>query len=303
MKKAKIKLTPAQIISRALSVIFMTLMFVYCLSLLFPIFWLIINSFKDGLFEYTQYSTLSFPKKWIVDNYLNVFKNMEYDVYTAAGTIHHTFPLMVLTSLEYAIGTSIYVAITLTITAYAIGRYKFWLTKTLYVIGFYMMIIPFTTDGGISLLLKKSLGIYDNLWAWILTSGGCIFTGQYFFIMTSLFDKQGKEYAEAASIDGANEWQIMTKICIPLAFPMITVILVLSFITAWNNYGTFLYYLPSYSNLAMGMYTFQNMAPIKGKSTPEVLAAFVVVAIPIIVIYIFAQKGIVQNLNIGGLKG
>ena len=57
----------------------------------------------------------------------------------------------------------IYSAVTITFTAYAIGRYKFWLTKTLYVIGIYMMIIPFTTDGGVSLLLKKSLGIYDNI--------------------------------------------------------------------------------------------------------------------------------------------
>ena len=303
MKKTKVKKTPIQIVAIVLSVFFMTLMFVYCLTLLFPIFWLIINSFKDGLMEYTQYSSLSLPKKWIFDNYANVFTNLEYDVYVAEGTIHHSFMSMLSNSLQYAIGTAIYAAVTLTITAYAIGRYKFWLTKLLYIIGFYMMIIPFTTDGGISLLLKKALGIYDNLWATILTSGGCIFTGQYFFIMTNLFATQGKDYSEAAAIDGANEWQIMTRICIPLAFPLITVILVLSFVSAWNNYGIFLYYLPSYSNLAMGMYTFQNMAPIKGKSTPEVLAAFVVIAVPIVVLYLFAQKGIVKNLNIGGLKG
>lgn len=303
MKKTRVKKTPMQIVAIVLSVFFMTLMFVYCLTLLFPIYWLIINSFKDGLIEYTQYSSLSLPKKWIFDNYANVFTNLDYDVYVAEGTIHHSFISMVSNSLQYAIGTAIYSAVTITITAYAIGRYKFWLTKTLYVVGFYMMIIPFTTDGGISLLLKKSLGIYDNLWAWILTSGGCIFTGQYFFIMTSLFSTQGKDYSEAAAIDGANEWQIMTRICIPLAFPLITVILVLSFVSSWNAYGVFLYYLPSYSNLAMGMYTFQAMAPIRGKSTPEVLAAFVVIAMPIIVLYLFAQKGIVKNLNIGGLKG
>jgi ABC-type glycerol-3-phosphate transport system permease component len=297
------KLTPLQIVARILSVLFMTLMIVYCLTLLFPLFWLVINSFKDGLIEYTQYSSLSLPKEWIFDNYTNVFDNLAYETYTAEGTIQHTFITMLINSLSYAIGTAIYSAVTITITAYAVGRYKFWLTKTLYVIGIYMMIIPFTTDGGISLLLKKNLGIYDNLWAWILTSGGCIFTGQYFFIMTNLFATQGKDYAEAASIDGANEWKIMTRICIPLAKPLIIVILTLSFISSWNTYGTFLYYLPSYSNLAMGMYNFQNMAPIKGKSTPEVLAGFVVIAVPITVLYLFAQKGIVQNLNIGGLKG
>jgi len=291
-----------RIVSKCITVFFMALMFFYTFTLIFPVIWMAINALKDP-FDYYLTSSLSLPTtiKW--SNFSEVLKVMTYSVNTDRGLLEYNVFWMTYYSLLYAIGTAIYSVITITLTAYAIGRYKFWLTKMLYAIGLGMMVLPMVTDGGAGLLLKKALNIYDNMFLLILTSGGCIFTGQFFFIMCAHFKAMDKEYAEAASIDGAGEWTVMVKIMLPLTIPLMSVIFVLAFVAAWNNYSIFLFYLPSYANLALGIYSFQQTAPIKGYTPPHILAGFLVVAVPIIILYAASQKVIAQNLTMGGLKG
>lgn len=292
----------SSVIAKVLTVFFMALMIIYALSLLVPIFWLITNSFK-GYIEYYQESSFTFPKKLVFTNYVHVFDLLKYPISTPKGRITLDIWWMTYYSFAYSLGTAIYSVVTLLITSYAIGRYKFWLTKLLYAIGIFVMIFPVVTDGGVGLLLKKSLGIYDNMALTILTSGGCIFTGQYFWIMCSFFEHTGKDYYEAALVDGAGQWKIFIQIMVPLAFPLMTVVFVLSFISSWNSYGVFMFYLPSYANLALGMMNFQSSASIMRATTPEVLAGFVIIAVPLVIMYAFSQKLIVKNLNIGGVKG
>jgi len=292
-----------KIITKSLTVFFMAIMIIYCLSLIYPIVWMIMNSFK-GYIEYYQTSSLTLPKEWVFENYTNVFSKLVYKVVTVNGRLTFDIWTMLYYSVAYALGTAVYSTITITLTSYAVGKFKFWLTKLIFAIGIFMLIFPGVTDGGVSLLLRKKLGIYDNMTLQILTSGTCIFSGQYFFIMVAFFDKMGKEYYEAGQIDGANQLQILLRIMIPLSIPLMTVIFVLSFVSSWNNYSVFLYYLPSYANLSLGMYSFQMTAPIRGDaSVTEVLAGFVIVAIPAIILYGLSQKAITSNLTIGGLKG
>ena len=299
----KKKVSAYHVIMKIFTYLVVAVMIIYCISLIFPLVWLILNSFKDRI-GYAQTSYFSLPEVWHFENYKNIFVNLVYPVNTETGVLYYDIWNMTFYSFYYAILTSIYSTVTLTITAYAVGRYKdFWLSKLLFAIGLVYMVIPFVSDGGASLLLKKRLGIYDNLLAWVLTSGGCIFTGQWFFVMVSYFRNLGKEYADAAYIDGAGQGTVFVRIMIPLAVPIMSLVFFLSFISAWNNYGVFLYYLPSYANLALGMYTFQFDASISGVSTPEILAGFVIVSIPAVILYLLCHNLIINNLNIGGLKG
>ncbi len=281
---------------------FRILMLVYSISLITPIIWMVVNSFK-GYQESYLASALALPKVWVFENYINIFDKLVYKVYTAEGMLTYDIWNMIYYSVIFALATSTYSVVCISVTAYAVGRYKNKLTKFLYALGIWLMIIPFTSDGGSGLLLRKQLGIYDNMTALILTAGGCLFTGQYFLMEEALFEKLGKEYAEAAAIDGAGEWTIMLRIIFPLAMPLMTVVFVIGFIAAWNDYGTFMFLLPSYANLALGMYNFQLTASTEGATYPEVLAGFVIVAIPIIIMFTFSQKLMSRNLSIGGLKG
>ena len=294
--------TAIDVLAIVLSWFFRILMLVYSISLIAPIVWMIVNSFK-GYQEIYLTSALAFPKEWVFENYVNIFDKLTYTVYTSEGKLVYDIWNMIYYSLIFALATSTYSVVCLSVTAYAIGRYKNKLTKFLYALGIWLMIIPFTSDGGSGLLLRKQLGIYDNMTALILTAGGCLFTGAYFLMLEALFEKLGKEYAEAAAIDGAGEWSIMIRIIFPLAIPMMTVVFVIGFIAAWNDYLTFMVLLPSYANLALGMYDFQLAASMNGSTYPEVLAGFVIVAIPIVIMFAFSQKLMASNLTIGGLKG
>ena len=291
-----------RIIAKIVTGFCMALMFIYAATLIFPIIWMLINSLKDPI-DYYLTSSFSLPTNIRWENFSETLKAMSYIVETSRGKVEFTIIWQLYYSLLYAIGTGIYSVITITVTAYAIGRYKFWLTKTLYAIGLAVMLLPAVSDGGAGLLMKKAFGIYDNMLMLILTSGTCVFTGQFFFIMEAHFRAMDKDYSEAASIDGANEWVIMTQIMLPLTLPLMFTVFVLAFIAAWNNYAVFLYYLPSYANLSLGIYQFQATAPFKGYSTPHILAGFLIIAIPIVVLYVCSQKVITQNLTIGGLKG
>ena len=291
----------ANVILMIVTWFFRIMMFIYALSLIFPILWMIINSFK-GYQEIYVSSSLAFPKTVVIENYVNIFDKLTYTVYVDSGKIVYDIWAMAYYSLIYALGKALFQSFIYSIVAYAIARYKNWLTKLLFSLGMALMLIPFTSDGGTGLLLYKKFGIYNNLLAYILVSAGGAFSGGTFLMLKACFDKLGMSYADAASLDGAGQFTIMVKIIFPLASPLLSAILITSFIGSWNDYGTFLLMLPSYANLALGMYEFQREASLNGATYPEVLAGFVIVAIPIVIMFSLTHKLISRNLSLGGLK-
>ncbi|HAS56207.1 MAG TPA: hypothetical protein DCR94_02960, partial [Firmicutes bacterium] len=85
-------------------------------------------------------------------------------------------------------------------------------------------------------------------------------------------------------------------------------IFLLSFLGAWNDYASFKIWLPSYSNLAYGLYEFQdNVLNLAGGgnagTVPMVMAGFTIVVIPTILVYFLSQKLIMSKFTVGGLKG
>lgn len=302
MKKEN-SLKATHVIGVIFTVLVAVIMIIYCISLLFPLVWLIINSFK-GYMEYYTVSSFAFPQQLNFENYANVFDKLIYTVIKDGGRLTYDIFDMFFYSAYNAGLTALYSVVTIVFTAYVIGRFKdFWLCKLLFSIGLIWMLLPAVSDGGAGLLFRKRLGLYDNLTLWILFSGGCIFTGQWFFVTVGYFRNLGKEYADAAYIDGAGEMTILWHIMLPIAYPMMILIFFISFTGSWNDYGIFLYYMPSYANLALGIYNFQFNAGLMGATVPEVLAGFVIVCVPVVILYLVTHKFIISNMNIGGLKG
>ena len=303
IKSPKKKRSVADIIGKVCTILIVILMVVYCFSLLFPVYWLIVNSFK-GYIEYYVNSYFSLPEAWHWENYAYIFENFHYKTTTSNGIYYFSLGTMTYYSVYSSVLTALYATVTMFLCAYACGRYHdFKLSKILCAVGMFWMLLPAVSDGGAGLLFKKRLGLYDNLTAWILCSGGCIFTGQWFFVVKSYFQGLAKDLADAAYIDGAGQFDVCFKIMMPLATPLMVFIFFLSFLSSWNNYGLFLFYMPSYANLALGIYMYQQNAALLGATIPQVLAGFVVVVVPIVVLYLCSHKLIINNLNIGGIKG
>ena len=136
----------------------------------------------------------------------------------------------------------------------------------------------------------------------ILVGPQTAFSGGIFLMYYGMFKGLSNTYMEAARIDGANDYTVMLKIMFPMAFNMYLAHCVLGFVSCWNSYETFLIWLPGYATLSYGMYDFQYYAALYEATMPEILAGFVVVMIPTATLYLIAQKGLLKNLTMGGLK-
>ena len=97
--------------------------------------------------------------------------------------------------------------------------------------------------------------------------------------------------------------KIFFSIMTPMIAPTIFVFYILAVLGGWSNYEITLIWLPSYPNLARGIYESQYNAQLYGATMPEVLAGFVIVSIPSMIFYLFNQRLIASKMIVGGLKG
>lgn len=121
--------------------------------------------------------------------------------------------------------------------------------------------------------------------------------------MKGYFDTIPKEIEEAARIDGANDFRLVTKVILPLAKPSIIVTLVMILIFVWNEYIFAVTFMTGAGNytLAAGLYSLQ--ATELSGNWPVFAAASLLISLPILVIFFKFQKHMVSGLTVGGVKG
>lgn len=281
------------------------ILFLYSLSLLIPIYWMLLNSFK-GSIDYYVTSAFSFPKTFNFDNYKFIIENMKYKVSnrTGTGTLTYTIPWMLFYSVVWSICQPGFKLIITVMVAYVMAKYNFPGRKFIYKLGIVIMILPIIGSNGSALLLRRQLGVYNNMLLTILTGPSGEFSGMHFLMFYAAFKSISWDYAEAAFMDGASHFRVFIQIMFPMIMPTFWVLMLLTAITTWNDYSTFLYWLPSYANIAIGVYKFQYLSRLElGTTIPQILASFVLVSIPITLLYLASQKIITANFMVGGLKG
>ena len=129
------------------------------------------------------------------------------------------------------------------------------------------------------------------------------FLGIYFLVFYDIFKATPKTYAEAAEIDGAGDFAIMLRVYFPIAANTFLTILLISFITYWNDYQTPLLYFPSKPTLSYGLFRFTtDTAGVAGTSTPLALATCFLLMIPILIVFLFTSEKLIGNVSVGGLK-
>ena len=290
-------------IDRVIRTVLVVLLWVLSLSLLFPVFWMVNNSFKGDLEYYlTQSWELAEEFNW--DGYKFFFENISYKVVKHEGTIIYTLPWMIYYSLVWAIVPPLFGTLLTFMCAYVIAKYRFPGRDFLFNLGIIVMILPIVGSTGSALMLRKALHIYDNMFLMILTGPAAAFSGMSFLVLHAAFKGLPWEYAEAVFIDGGGHFRAFITVMAPMALPSAMVFVLLGIIGNWNDYSTFLFWLPSYANLARGIYYFQYVGRLELQaSNPDILAGFVVVSIPMVILYCSVQKIVTANFIVGGLKG
>ncbi len=188
------------------------------------------------------------------------------------------------------------------LTAYGFYLYKFKGNKALFLIIIVFMMIPtqLTFIGFVKLMMKY--GFYDTYVPLIVP--GIASIGTVFFLRQYASSSISMEVIESARIDGANEFYIFHKIGIPLMMPAIATMSIFAFIASWNNYLGALLMLSSQEKLTLPIQLSKLKAMrIWWENQGAIYMGFAFSIVPIIVIFIFASRYLIENIAAGAVKG
>jgi len=252
-----------------------------------PLLSMVSTSFKTVYESQTSASLL--PENPTLENYLPLF------TWTGSSPVMRWFfNSVVVSTTATALGVSF-----AAMAAFALARFSFpgrkivfgCLVATLFVPGFVFLIPNYIT--------VDSLGLLDTLFALILPGLGGAFG---VFFLAGFFLGLPRELEEAASIDGANQWRIFASVMLPQAQGAISTLCVLTFLGAWNDLLWPTYVLFSQENLTLtaGLPLLQSA---NASNLPLAMAGSVISAVPTLVVFVLAQRKIVESVANVGLKG
>ena len=192
--------------------------------------------------------------------------------------------------------------ISCTLVAYGFARLRFPGRDPLFVILLASMMLPYAVTMVPLFVGFSKIGWVDTFMPLIVPT----FFGNpfYVFLLRQFFRTIPDELTDAARIDGASEMGIFLRIMVPLSVPALTVVAILSFQNAWNDFLGPLIYLnrSELHTLALGLYSFRAM-PGQGSLFNEMMAASVLMVVPVLIIFAMFQRQFVQGVTMSGLKG
>jgi len=242
-----------------------------------------------------------FPVGFSVESYKLVFSNPEI-WQTFSNTVWYT-----------GVGTAISVAVT-TISAYPLSRRRFVLRNGL----MYMVAFTMFFGGGLipTFILVNNLGLYGTRWSIVLPSA--ISTWNLILCRT-FFQNIPDSLEEAATIDGASQFQILFRIFLPLSMPIVAVLILFYAVGQWNSYFPALLYLPDSKMHPIQMYLRKVLVIAESDVLGSVnlptgaerslamhqirYSVIIVTVMPILIVYPFLQRYFVKGVMIGSLKG
>lgn len=266
---------------------FYLLVLVIVVTSVFPFYYAIVTSFKTGtaLFEVNYW-----PTSFSLNNYYAVFEQGE-------------FPRNILNSVFIATMTVVLALLMAVTASYALARVRFrgrgLLLMTILAVSMFPQIAVLS---GLFEMIRF-IGIYNTPWALILSY--TIFTLPFtVWVLTTFMRDLPIEIEEAAIVDGATPWQIIVKVFLPLMWPALVTTGLLAFIGAWNEFLFALTFTSSNETrtvpVAIGL-----LSGATQYETPWgiIMAASVLVTVPIIIMVLIFQRKIVAGLTAGGVKG
>ncbi|MBE5747946.1 MAG: carbohydrate ABC transporter permease [Clostridiales bacterium] len=215
-----------------------------------------------------------------------------------------------LNSILYAGGCGFAATFVPCIAAYACARFPYKFSRIMHTTVIIVMMIPIVGSQPSEIEMAVNLHIFDTVYClWIMRAN---FLGLYFLMFYDICKALPTSFSEAAKMDGANNFQIFFKIAMPLIKNTFMTVFLIRFIAFWNEYQAPMLYTPSYPTVAMGLNQLMSVAG-GGPSTklgifdmtftPSRMAAAVLTAAPVCILFAIFQKRLLGNLTMGGIKG
>ncbi|AGF54725.1 multiple sugar transport system permease protein [Clostridium saccharoperbutylacetonicum] len=256
--------------------------------MLFPIYWIIVSSFKTNAEIFASPPTF-IPKEFTLESYTSQFTDKNNILVAFLNSCKVAFTSMVL-SCVLAIPA-----------AYGLARFRMRGKKLFIIIFLTTQMLPVALILTPMFLVYKNLHLLDNIWAPIL-SDATISVPFVVLILRTYFLALPKELEDSAKIDGCNTFTAFTKIMLPISYPGLIMTGAFSFLYAWGDLAYSLTFLtsPEKRTMTASIYNFMGKYGIQWNA---IMAYGVLLVLPVVLIFIFLQKYIIGGLTNGAVKG
>lgn len=267
--------------SKVILYVLLTLVAIYFLA---PFVYMFFSTFKTES-EAVAYPPKLFPENWNWHNFVDAWNAQPFGIFLKNSVI-----VTVLSALGSMISASL--------VAYGFARFNFKGKNILFMILLSTMMIPWDVTMIPQYMEFNAFGWLNTLKPLIVPSW--FGSAYYIFLMRQFLMGVPKDFEEAARIDGATAFQIFYKIYVPIMKPSLILVGVLNMLAAWNDYLGPLIFLQDRSKftLALGLASFKG---VHSEAVVPMLCITVIMILPPILIFLFAQKYIIEGTG-GAIK-
>jgi len=253
---------------------------------LYPLLWMIVSSLKTQDMIFKDVSLI--PHQFRLENYIRAWQE---------GGFGRNF----INSIVYTVSVVLGIVIISSMAAYAFSRLRFIGSKWLFIMFMAAMMIPIPGSFVALYVLLNKLHLRNTPIGYIL----CMINvglSTSIFLLKTFFDKMPKELEDAARIDGCSKLGIWWHVALPLAKPVLAVVIVFNALTVWNEYilALIIFDNRQFMPLQVALQTFQGEFVT---NYPLLMAGLTITALPIIIVYLLMQKYIVKGVTQGAIVG
>lgn len=253
---------------------------------LFPFYMMAQTSVKNDRMFFENPWLPAPPSQWLFGNFTRAFEIM--------------LPFVANTVVVAVSATLISLLFSL-LAAYFFARYRMPFGGFLWAAFLVLMLLPGVANIVPLFVLLKNLNLLNTLWALIIISvaGGQVFA---LYVLRNFIEDIPRDLFEAAEIDGASHFKQIVHVVIPMSGPIIGTLAILKFLSAWNDYLMPLILLRDRELFTIGVgLIYLDSQPVKHWG--EVMAAFLVASLPLIILFLFTMRLFVRGLSSGAVKG
>jgi raffinose/stachyose/melibiose transport system permease protein len=259
---------------------------IFSLINLYPIAWMVMNSFKSE----KEFSLNPFflPETWRWENYIEAWQTANLGVYF----FNSIFVAVLSVCLTVFIGA---------LASYFLARFEFKMNKFVYVLFIFGLIIPIHATLVPMFILMQQLGLLNSRWT-LLFPYIAFNLPITIFLLVSFMKAFSKEIEESAIMDGCGVFRIFWSIILPMSRPALATVTILNFINCWNEFSFALVLIndASLKTIPLGI---ANFAGQYNTNYTGQMAGLTMVILPTIIFYLFMEKNLVKGMTAGAVKG
>ena len=270
------------------NVIIYTLLILWAVMVLFPFYWMILTSVKSYSSYNSEYVPSFFTLSPTMQNYIDAFTTVSLGRY-------------LWNTLIFTVITTAIMLIVITLAAFAFARLEFRGKNIAFALFLSLMMIPNELVIITNFVTITNLDLRNSFLGLILPSVASVF---YIYLLRENFAQIPDELYYAAKVDGTSDLRYLSKVMIPICRPTLITIIILKVIECWNSYvwPRLITDDPNYYLVSNGIQEIRENG-FGRENIPAMMAAVVVISLPLIVLFLIFRKKVMAGVSRGGTKG